>query len=58
MAVLIRAKEKGDPSGWLAFQTAANSLKLQRSRVKGEVEELRAALVAAERATREAAALG
>ena len=52
---LIRAKERGDPQGWRAFQAEGNSLKLQRSRAEKEAASVLDALAAAERAARSAA---
>ena len=54
MGALIQAKERGDPAGWLAFQTRVSSLKLQRSRLEREGADMAGLL--AEVAQRERAA--
>jgi hypothetical protein len=47
LAALIQAKERGDPQGWLAFQTRMSALKLQRSRLEREAGDVAAVLEAA-----------
>jgi magnesium chelatase subunit H len=54
-SLLFTSKESQDPRGWLAFQTAVNSLKLQRSRAGREAQELAAAAEEAARRDRMAA---
>jgi hypothetical protein len=56
VASLIASKEKGETAAWLAFQTQVSSLKLQRSRLAGELEAAARAMAAAERRERSAAA--
>ena len=40
LAALIQAKERGDPQGWLAFQTELSGLKLQRTRMEREAADM------------------
>ncbi|PSC71131.1 protoporphyrin IX magnesium chelatase [Micractinium conductrix] len=40
VGALMKAKEQGDPQGWLAFQTAVSSLKLQRTRLEREAADI------------------
>ena len=47
MKALLHTKEKQDPRGWQAFQKQANTLKLQRSRMQRELEELQGVLFSA-----------
>ena len=54
VAALMQAKERSDPQGWLAFQTQVSSLKLQRSRLEREAEDVQAVLDAARRRERQA----
>lgn len=48
MAALLAAKEAGDAPGWQRFQADIHTLKLQRTRVLREAEDVRLALYAAE----------
>jgi hypothetical protein len=50
----MQAKERSDPQGWLAFQTQVSSLKLQRSRLEREAEDLQGVLDEARRRERQA----
>ena len=54
VAALIQAKERGDPQGWLAFQSGVSELKLQRSRLEREAEDVAAVLEAALQRERQA----
>lgn len=47
MKALLHTKEKQDPRGWQAFQKQVNTLKLQRTRMQRELEELQGALFSA-----------
>ena len=46
LQALLRAKEKADPLGWQQFQQRMQTLKLQRTRVVREAEDMQAALQA------------
>lgn len=52
VAALMKAKEQGDPAGWLSFQTEVSSLKLQRSRLEREAADVAAVLNVAGRRER------
>ena len=52
MSALLGAKQKGDPSGWRAFQERAHVLKNRRTRARREAEDLEASLFAAQTALR------
>lgn len=47
MKALLQTKEKQDPKGWKTFQQQVNTLKLQRTRVQKELEEVQGALFSA-----------
>lgn len=49
MRALVSGKEKGDPAGWLAFQTSVHSLKLQRSRLEAQLADVTSLLTSAAR---------
>lgn len=48
----MKAKEQGDPQGWLAFQTAVSSLKLQRTRLEREAADIAGGAEGRQRARR------
>ena len=52
MSALLGAKQKGDHSGWRAFQERAHALKHRRTRARREAEDLEASLFAAQTALR------
>ena len=52
MSALLTAKQRGDPSGWRAFQERVHALKNQRTRAKREAEDLETSLFAAQTALR------
>ena len=52
MKLLLLEKERRDAAGWRAFQGSCQTLKLQRTRARGEARELEAAIDAAARAAR------
>ncbi len=52
MSALLTAKQRGDPSGWRAFQERVHALKNQRTRAKRETEDLETSLFAAQTALR------
>ncbi len=52
MSALLAAKQKGDPSGWRAFQERAHALRSRRARARREAEDLEASLFAAQTALR------
>ncbi|GAB4822001.1 hypothetical protein N2152v2_009047 [Parachlorella kessleri] len=54
MQALMAAKSQRDPKGWQQFQAAVSGLKLTRSRLLREAEEVAAALEAARKREREA----
>lgn len=54
LAALVQAKERGNPQGWLAFQTRMSALKLQRSRLEREAADVAAVLEEAARRQRQA----
>ncbi|GAX76816.1 hypothetical protein CEUSTIGMA_g4262.t1 [Chlamydomonas eustigma] len=57
MKALLTAKEVADPRGWQSFQANVHMLKLQRSRIEREAQELSALLGEAERSAAKARAL-
>lgn len=54
LQALLKVKETQDPKGWLAFQTDISSLKLQRSRLDKEIQQVTAAIDQAEKKIRAA----
>ena len=44
---LLHTKERQDPRGWKIFQQQVNTLRLQRTRVQKELEEVQGALFSA-----------
>jgi hypothetical protein len=48
LKALLAAKEESDAVGWQRFQSEVHALKLRRSRISSEVEELQRALEVAE----------
>ncbi len=54
MQALVAAKSQQDAAGWQQFQAGVSGLKLRRSRLVGEAQEVEAALEEARRREREA----
>lgn len=54
----MAAKEAADSAGWQRFQADIHTLKLQRTRVSREAEDVRLALYAAEAELRHLADVG
>lgn len=48
MQALLTSKEKQDPQGWQDFQQQMQNLKLQRTRLQREAEDVLAALADAQ----------